>query len=211
MLPHHGDTGGFFVAVLQKTRELPVPPQAPCACSSWLFGVLFTRHVCTNSRQCRAAGMSGRTRVETRSTLCQAVVLLRRRAAPAVEQGEEPAFSVPAAKPPSADVLAAAAGLAPAVNAGVAGGGAGAQGLDPVSEAADEAGDRDTADRDRSDPVGDAAYKEVEELADEAADAADTFAQAIHQKARPACVWLLFVCTSCQPVEVKNVLCALNW
>ena len=145
--------------------------------------------------------MSGRMRVDNRSTLCQMVVLLRRRAASAVEQGEEPAFSVPAAKPPSADVLAAAAGLAPAVNAGVAGGGAGAQGLDSVSEAADEAGDGDMAECDGSDPVGDAAYKEVEELADEAADAADTFAQAIHQKARPACGCLLIVCMSCQPVR----------
>jgi len=26
VLPHHGDTGGFFVAVLEKTAELPLPP-----------------------------------------------------------------------------------------------------------------------------------------------------------------------------------------
>ena len=48
-------------------------PRAPAHCGCLV--VLFTRHVCTNSRQRKAAGMSGRKRVENRHTLCQAVVL----------------------------------------------------------------------------------------------------------------------------------------
>lgn len=31
VLPHHGDTGAFFIAVMRKTRELPAPAPAPCA------------------------------------------------------------------------------------------------------------------------------------------------------------------------------------
>ncbi|KAK9821102.1 hypothetical protein WJX81_004428 [Elliptochloris bilobata] len=82
VLPHHGDTGGFFIAVMRKTRDLPTPAPA-------------------------------------------------QRAVPAAEKAQEPAFS------------------------------------------------------DAGEPVGDAAYEEVKELADEAADATKTFAQAIYQQDIP--------------------------
>ena len=62
VLPHHNDTGGFFVAVLEKTAELPrrrvsacaavtglpecqeltqpvlLHPSKACACREWLHG-----------------------------------------------------------------------------------------------------------------------------------------------------------------------------
>lgn len=110
----------------------------------------------------------------------------RRRAAPAAEKGSEPAFSVPAARqaPPPIEALAAAAGLTPAAEASEPGPG-------PVPAAADAgtaigaaAGAQPAAGQGGADPVGDAAYEEVVGLAEDAADAAKVFAQAIRQQVR---------------------------
>ena len=132
--------------------------------------------------------------------------VLRRRAAPAAEMGSEPAFSVPAARqaPPPAEALAAAAGLTPAAEASE-------QSPDPVPAAADAgvaegaaAGPPPAAGQGGADPVGDAAYEEVVGLAEDAADAAKVFAQAIRQQVRSA--WHLlqglarvFSCEPCDP------------
>ena len=119
------------------------------------------------------------------------VVLPGRRAAPAADKGSEPAFSVPAARqaPPPAEALAVAAGLPPAAEAGQAC----EPGPCPAPAAAEAGGAGGGAagatGQEGADPVGDAAYEEVVGLADDAADAAKVFAQAIHRQVRSA--WLL--------------------
>ena len=145
---------------------------------------------------------------------CDAVLIdsryvARRRTAPAAEKGSEPAFSVPAARqaPPPAEALAAAAGLTPAAEASE-------QSSGPVPAAADAGvavgaavGPPPAAGQGAADPVGDAAYEKVVGLAEDAADAAKVFAQAIRQQVRSA--WHLlqglarvFSCEPCDPAAL---------
>ena len=132
-----------------------------------------------------------------------------RRAEPVAEKGSEPAFSVPAARqaPLPAEALAAAAGLAPAMEASE-------QSPGPVPAAADAgtavgaaADPPPAAGQGGADPVGDAAYEEVVGLAEDAADAAKVFAQAIRQQVRSP--WHLlqglarvFSCEPCDPAAL---------
>lgn len=197
VLPHHGDTGAFFIAVMRKTRELPAPAPAPCArLPERAVGAVF-QWLVTLSTSYRCYSLT--------ATGCVAT----RRAASAAEKGSEPAFSVPAARqaPPPAEALAAAAGLPPAAEAS-------GQSPGPVPAAADAgiavgaaAAPPPAAGQGGADPVGDVAYEEVVGLAEDAADAAKVFAQAIRQQVRSA--WHLlqglacvFSCEPCDPAAL---------